>query len=417
MTVATAQRPAILAVRSRLPPHLVDSFAIACGVAAVILAVAVSHSASTLAKQSTGGLGRDVVVVASTAVSASGVQTGLPTSSLTPNDVLVLGNPAFVPAAEAVAPTTGLSANVQALSRTFRTDVIGSTDAFARVLGYQLSQGRFLTPADVQLGTPDIVLGQAVVNALFAGSDPIGQDVTISDQTFVVVGTLAARGYSGSYNQDNLVVVPITAAWSTLLPHLNSPIDQVLIRAASPTAAAAAAREATTTLLSQNGVIDPSEADFTVLQQSQLVAGNVQTALALRRLLELAGAALLLAGAIQLAISPRRVRSVVRESSGAISALSAVLVIGLIGAVAGLILALILAPNLHDLARIDLPAVNVTIYGALAGAASGIVAALVSLLPAAVQTPSRPASGPSEAHYDQTVMRTPEFEQTNDSGG
>ena len=167
------------------------------------------------------------------------------------------------------------------------------------MLGYSVATGRFITPADVATSAPVVVLGQSVVNALFGGVYPVGQSVVIDSTTFQVIGTLAPKGYSGSYDQDDLMVIPITAAWKSVTGIPASQIDQVLIRASSPATAAAVAREATAVMLGRHDIVDPSLADFAVHRQSDLLTSQLQAAKAVRRLLEAAALALLIAGAIQ----------------------------------------------------------------------------------------------------------------------
>jgi putative ABC transport system permease protein len=383
------------ASRPRFVETLIEAFALAAGVAAIISALAVGHSAAKLSKGPTEGLNRDVVIVSGTAPSASGVQAGLAPSSLTPDDVTALGNAGYVPNATAVAPTAGVNASVTAVDRTVRTDVIGSTSSFSGILGYQIANGRFLSPSDVQLGTPAIVLGQTVVQALFPGTNPVGQSVTIDSQTFQVVGAFTPQAFSGTYNPNNLAVIPITTAWNVLLPNQKTPVDQVLIRAASPKGAAGAAKEATTLLMQRHGIVDPALADFTVVQQPQLVKAKVQEALLVRRLLELGGAVLLLAGALHLAIYRRyRLEEAANAGDGDpdwLVLLARTLSVGLVAVGAGIVAALILAPVVHHLAP-GAPSAQVTIYGVFIGAASGVAAAAVSLIPQLVH-PTRPHDG------------------------
>ena len=405
MTVPATLQPAVGWLGpGRLFRILLDSLAIAFGVAAVVLAVAVNHGVFELAKGPTYGLDRRVVVVEGTGPSSSGIQAGLPSSSLTSGDVTALGNAGYVPGGLAVAPTVGARTLVTSLSRSTNTDVIGTTDQFANVVGYTVAQGRFLTPADLQATTQVAVVGQTVVNNLFAGANPIGQDAVIDGQSFLVVGTLQPRGYSGTFDQDNLVIVPITAAWKVITPLGTDPVDQILIRAATPQAANAVAREATNTLLAQHNIADPALADFTVLRQAQLVSGQVQTAETARRLLEIAAALFLVTGAIYLAASRVGLRPFRRRDPSSLERIAGTLLVGVVGAVLGVVLGAVFAPALHHLSA-SMPATQATIYGVLAGAGLGVAAAAVSLLPAALrryEITDRPPL-PAEAHDSLVV--------------
>jgi len=56
------------------------------------------------------------------------------------------------------------------------------------------------------------VLGQNVARELFGLADPVGQEITLNGQSFLVVGVLAPRGSTMAGSEDDQVVVPITAA-------------------------------------------------------------------------------------------------------------------------------------------------------------------------------------------------------------
>jgi putative ABC transport system permease protein len=371
-------RSAGLFAQARQYP-LVGTFVVAVGVALTVLAVAISHGAAMVANGPIDGLSRNVVVVEGVAPSSSGVEAGLPTSSLTSDDVSALGNSTYVPGGLSIAPTAGIYTQVHAVSRTTSTDVIGSTGSYADVLGDSVAQGRFLDQADVQASSPVAVLGQTVAESLFSGSDPIGQQVTVAGHSFQVVGTLRAQ--SDASDQNNLVVLPITTEWQELLLALNSPINQILIRTANPNEAASVAREVTTTLLRQHNIANPAQADFTVLQQSQLVTTEIEAGLAVQRLLEVAAVVLLVAGSLVLAgtdlVKTAR-KQATRLAPDSLDAVVTVTVIGLIGAVIGVAIGVIGAPFVHDLSGVE-PAARVSLNSLLIGAGFGVAAAAVSV--------------------------------------
>ena len=84
-----------------------------------------------------------------------------------------------------------------------------------------------------------VILGQTVARQIFPDVNPIGQKVLINQQDFTVIGEFAARGYSGVYNQDDLVVMPISTLWDLVLPSTSRRrIQQILVQATSPSTTA-----------------------------------------------------------------------------------------------------------------------------------------------------------------------------------
>jgi putative ABC transport system permease protein len=209
----------------------------------------------------------------------SGIQANLGTqSSLTRSDAEALSNKANVPDEVQAVPTAGVSTSVSAGARTWQTDVLGTTEGFAVARGYTLSQGQPFGPSALTAAQPVVILGQTVARELFPDGSPIGQNVLIGAQQeqFKVIGEYAARGYSGTFNQDDLVVMPISTLWSFVLPSGAPQIQQILVQATSPSTTSAVATEVTNTLLHQHNIINPALADFTVQTQQDLVASAEQ---------------------------------------------------------------------------------------------------------------------------------------------
>src|SRR5215831_12791443 len=128
-----------------------------------------------------------------------------------------------------------------------------------------MAAGAMFSESDERNSAKVVVIGQTVVDNLFAG-DPnaaIGQSIKISRQSFRVVGVFAPKGSGGLGNQDNIAVIPITTAWAYLSGGRGKNISQVVISATSADTVTAAQNEATQILLNRHDIGDPSQADFT----------------------------------------------------------------------------------------------------------------------------------------------------------
>ncbi len=74
-----------------------------------------------------------------------------------------------------------------------------------------IERGRTLSPTDLEMTRPVIILGNPVVEKLFPPYvDPIGESVRIDGAIYQVIGTLESKGGALGGNQDNLVIIPIT---------------------------------------------------------------------------------------------------------------------------------------------------------------------------------------------------------------
>jgi putative ABC transport system permease protein len=74
-----------------------------------------------------------------------------------------------------------------------------------------VSQGRFLTPNDVEHSASVIVIGDEIREKLFPqGEDPLQKSIHLGPDTYLVVGVLERKGRMFGESQDNLVAIPIS---------------------------------------------------------------------------------------------------------------------------------------------------------------------------------------------------------------
>jgi len=96
-----------------------------------------------------------------------------------------------------------------------RDKVARGVDLSGRGPGYEvvedltIAKGRHLSELDDRRRRPVCVLGPEVVDEIFPGSDPVGQQVRVGGQTFEVVGVTEAKGKVMGRSQDHFVTIPI----------------------------------------------------------------------------------------------------------------------------------------------------------------------------------------------------------------
>ena len=119
----------------------------------------------------------------------------------------------LVPSASEVAATANRSTTIRYQDRTAEgVGLAGATSSYFLTAGLNISDGRAFNEADEQRGSRVVVIGASVVDALFPNVDPIGKQVRIQGQRFLVIGTLEKQGnFLGLEDTDNRLIVPITA--------------------------------------------------------------------------------------------------------------------------------------------------------------------------------------------------------------
>ena len=90
--------------------------------------------------------------------------------------------------------------------------VTGATAEYIDTSGITIASGRFFGQVEAVDGRQVAVLGLDVVETLFPGQEPLGQEIRIKGRPFTVVGVLQKRGsFLGMMSMDNVVVVPLRA--------------------------------------------------------------------------------------------------------------------------------------------------------------------------------------------------------------
>ena len=141
---------------------------------------------------------------------------------------------------------------------------------YAQVHKVTLSSGNFITARDDQSMAKVAVLGPQVVSDLFGeGANPIGQTIRVSGQVLTVVGVTVSKGGTGFQNQDDVVYVPLSLAQKQLfgVNYLSS----IALEAKSADVMTDAQNEVGYLLLARHNFKDPSQADFSIFSQQDIL--------------------------------------------------------------------------------------------------------------------------------------------------
>jgi len=206
------------ALRRNKMRALLTMLGIFIGVAAVIAMVAIGDGARYSVQQQIQSLGTNLIIVLPGATTASGVHAGSgSTSTLTVADADAIGKE--VRDASATSYTDRQVAQVVYGSRNWSTSINGATPAYLAIRDWPVSQGRIFTDQESRSAAPVGLLGQTVVNNLFAPNEsPVGATVRIKNFPIRVVGVLEVKGQSNfGQDQDDVVILPFETAQRKVL--------------------------------------------------------------------------------------------------------------------------------------------------------------------------------------------------------
>jgi putative ABC transport system permease protein len=265
------------------------------GVAAVIATVGIGQASSDSVTARITSLGTNLLTISAGSTVTSGVFGGAGSATtLSMADVAGLQNRQSAPDIEAVAPVSQGRLSLVSASSNWSTTVSGSTEGWLVTNTRTISSGTFINAHDVATRAQVIVLGSTTAANLGAG---VGDIVMVRQIPFQVIGVLTASGGQGFGNPDDLGVVPITTAQDELFGGSGS-VQRILLSATSASTIGSAYLEANQILLQTHHIQDPSQADFTITTQTQVLSTAQAVTQTLTILLASVAAISLLVGGI-----------------------------------------------------------------------------------------------------------------------
>ncbi len=263
------------------------------GVAAVIATVGIGQASSDSVTARITSLGTNLLTVTAGSTVSAGVFGGAGSANtLTMSDVQGLQDPQSAPDIAAVAPVSQGRASLILGSANWSTTVSGSTEGWLVTNTRTMGSGTFFNANDVATRTQVIVLGTTTAANLGAG---VGDIVLVKQIPFQVIGVLASAGSQGFGNQDDLAVVPFTTAQDELF---GGGVQRILLSATSASTIGSAYLEANQILLQTHHITNPSQADFTITTQTQVLSTAQAVTQTLTILLASVAAISLLVGGI-----------------------------------------------------------------------------------------------------------------------
>jgi putative ABC transport system permease protein len=204
---------ALKTLRANRLRSLLTMLGIIIGNASVISLVGVGRGAQNLAEDQLSNLGANVLFVVPGNNDTRRQGVAFP-KTLVLEDAEAIK--AQVPSVRRVAPQITSSNVVQVGSRSATSSISGVTPDFLPVRSFEVARGRFLSEQDLQAARSVVVIGPDLKDKLFPSGSAIGQMLRIRNQSFEVIGVMAAKGAVFGSNQDKNAYIPLTTMVSRL---------------------------------------------------------------------------------------------------------------------------------------------------------------------------------------------------------
>lgn len=242
------------------------------GISSVIAMVAIGQGAQSSIQSSIQSIGSNLIIVSPGAQRGAGIQVsgGRGTSrTLTQADAEALSKDMTL--ATAVAPELSGRYQVTTKGKNTNTTINGTTDMYPAVRNLEIADGSFITDIHVKSLARVAVLGPTTVTDLFGdGINPIGQTIRIKNVIFTIIGVTKAKGGTGFGSQDDMIYIPLSTAQKFLAGE--DYVTSISIQAASSEDMTQLQSDITDELLERHHISDKTQADFSTLNQADIVA-------------------------------------------------------------------------------------------------------------------------------------------------
>jgi len=224
--------------------------------------------------------------------------------------------------------------------------VVGGDEGFLPMSSYTLSTGRNFTADEVRRNAPLVILGQDVVDKLFAPSEnPIDKSIRIRNRRYRILGVLEPEGASFGMSQDNQAILPVSeikARFSGLRTSYS-----VQVRAPDPAAIAGLAEIVTGEMRAIRGDLPGQPDSFRITRSDALIEqfneslGSVTLAALFLGLITLLGSSIGLTNIMLVTVTERTREIGLRKALGASAKtiqaqfLVEVVIIGILGGIFG----------------------------------------------------------------------------------
>lgn len=245
---------------------------IVIGISSVIAMVSIGTGASNSISSSIESLGSNLLIISPGAqrtqgFGASGGRGGAKTLTVADADA-IRGS---VQNIEAVSAEVSGRYQVTAKGTNTNTSITGVTPGYAAIRNVTVADGVFISDTQDDSASKVAVIGPTVRDDLFGenAEGVVGQTIRIKGMEFKVIGITASKGGSGFNNADDVIYIPTKSAQRFLSG--DQYLTSISVQATESETMAAVQADITTLLLERHHLSDATAADFSVLNQNDIL--------------------------------------------------------------------------------------------------------------------------------------------------
>lgn len=240
------------------------------GVASVIAMLAIGQGSKKSIQDQMSGMGSNLVFIMPGSQQRGGVMMGNSSSqSLKLADVEAIKQQCQD--ITAVSPEVRTSGQAVFGNSNWPTSIYGSNIQYLGIKKIEVESGRIFTDQEIAGLAKVCLVGKTVVKNIFpAGADPIGQTIRFKNIPMKIIGVLGEKGENSfGQDQDDLLIAPYTTVQRRFVAI--DYIQAIYASAVSEERTQAAITELQNVMRKQHKISKPTDDDFRVMSQSELV--------------------------------------------------------------------------------------------------------------------------------------------------
>ena len=245
---------------------------IVIGIGSVIALISLGQSSQQSVENQIQSLGANLLTVIPGSQNSGAVRTAAGSSTtLTLDDSNAIMTDPSITTVTQVSPEYNGRAQITASGNNTNTQVTGVMPQYEDLHKVILSNGVFISQQDNDTLAKVAVIGPQVASNLFGDAiSAVGQNIRINGQLLHVVGVTVSKGGTGFQNPDNAIYVPLNTALKILFgsDHLST----IVVEAKSQDVMTQTQNEVGYLLLSRHHLSDPTQADFSIISQNDILS-------------------------------------------------------------------------------------------------------------------------------------------------
>jgi len=244
---------------------------IVIGIGSVIALVSLGQATSQSVQNQIQSLGANLLTVIPGSQRTGAVRGAAGGSTtLTNEDATAISSSTQVTTVKNVSLEVSKRTQISTGKSNSNTQIIGAVPVYAEVHKVTIDSGRFISQRDVDAMAKVAVVGPQVVTDLFGeNATPIGQTIKIAGQVMTIIGITASKGGTGFQNQDDIIYVPLSTAQKQLFGQ--DYLSSIALEAKSSDVMTTAQNEVGYLLLARHKFNDPTQADFSIFSQQDIL--------------------------------------------------------------------------------------------------------------------------------------------------